>query len=259
MTRSPPRSRGILMVLQTMAQTKSLPRICIALGLPDVPNAVGTRPAGSGGRGDSSWNSVWITWTIRAAARRRSADSWRSTRTESAGHLPAPPEPRQIQRQHRRATGGAGPGGTQWRAGDRRGDRDGGGRRRPTESVPRARAGGGLVSQFRSDAADGHGDVAGSCECRRTPTRWSLRRGSRRTTCACWRRPRRCRSTRLVVLAMGELGFPTRVLSPVFGGVYTYAAPMQAEGTAAGPGERASTCGTSTGWRSWRRRPRSTA
>jgi 3-dehydroquinate dehydratase / shikimate dehydrogenase len=38
----------------------------------------------------------------------------------------------------------------------------------------------------------------------------------------------------LVVLAMGELGFPTRVLSPVFGGVYTYATPMLAEGTAAG-------------------------
>ena len=33
---------------------------------------------------------------------------------------------------------------------------------------------------------------------------------------------------------MGELGFPTRVLSPVFGGVYTYAAPMYADGTAAG-------------------------
>jgi 3-dehydroquinate dehydratase/shikimate dehydrogenase len=39
---------------------------------------------------------------------------------------------------------------------------------------------------------------------------------------------------RLVVLAMGELGFPTRVLSPIFGGVYTYAAPMFAEGTSAG-------------------------
>src|SRR6516225_414909 len=39
---------------------------------------------------------------------------------------------------------------------------------------------------------------------------------------------------RMIVLAMGELGFPTRVLSPVFGGVYTYAAPMYAEGTAAG-------------------------
>jgi 3-dehydroquinate dehydratase/shikimate dehydrogenase len=36
------------------------------------------------------------------------------------------------------------------------------------------------------------------------------------------------------VLAMGELGFPTRVLSPVFGGIFTYAAPMYAEGTAAG-------------------------
>ncbi len=39
---------------------------------------------------------------------------------------------------------------------------------------------------------------------------------------------------RMVVLAMGELGFPTRVLSPVFGGLYTYAAPMLAQGTAAG-------------------------
>lgn len=38
----------------------------------------------------------------------------------------------------------------------------------------------------------------------------------------------------LIVLAMGELGFPTRVLSPVFGGVFTYAAPIFAEGTAAG-------------------------
>src|SRR5690348_8840537 len=39
---------------------------------------------------------------------------------------------------------------------------------------------------------------------------------------------------RMVVLAMGELGFPTRALSPVFGGIYTYAAPTCAEGTAAG-------------------------
>jgi 3-dehydroquinate dehydratase/shikimate dehydrogenase len=39
---------------------------------------------------------------------------------------------------------------------------------------------------------------------------------------------------KLVVLAMGELGFPTRVLSPVFGGLYTYAAPVYAARTAAG-------------------------
>jgi 3-dehydroquinate dehydratase / shikimate dehydrogenase len=39
---------------------------------------------------------------------------------------------------------------------------------------------------------------------------------------------------RMIVLAMGELGFPTRVLSPVFGGIYTYAAPMLVQGTAAG-------------------------
>ncbi|NUN00832.1 MAG: shikimate dehydrogenase [Bryobacteraceae bacterium] len=38
----------------------------------------------------------------------------------------------------------------------------------------------------------------------------------------------------MVVLAMGEMGFSTRVLSPAFGGLYTYAAPHAAEGTAAG-------------------------
>lgn len=40
--------------------------------------------------------------------------------------------------------------------------------------------------------------------------------------------------TPLVLLAMTECGFPTRVLSPAFGGMYTYAAPHAAEGTAAG-------------------------
>jgi 3-dehydroquinate dehydratase / shikimate dehydrogenase len=38
----------------------------------------------------------------------------------------------------------------------------------------------------------------------------------------------------LIVLAMGETGVPTRVLSDSFGSLYTYAAPMTAEGTAAG-------------------------
>ena len=38
----------------------------------------------------------------------------------------------------------------------------------------------------------------------------------------------------LVTLAMGELGFPSRVLSPALGAVYTYAAPAHALGTAAG-------------------------
>lgn len=38
----------------------------------------------------------------------------------------------------------------------------------------------------------------------------------------------------LIVLAMGEVGVPTRVLSDSFGSLYTYAAPMAAEGTAAG-------------------------
>lgn len=40
--------------------------------------------------------------------------------------------------------------------------------------------------------------------------------------------------TQTVVLSMGEIGFPSRVLSPVFGGAFTYAAPCTAEGTAGG-------------------------
>ncbi|MBI4874893.1 MAG: shikimate dehydrogenase [Acidobacteria bacterium] len=38
----------------------------------------------------------------------------------------------------------------------------------------------------------------------------------------------------VIVLAMGEMGLPTRVLSPACGGLYTYAAPNAAEGTASG-------------------------
>ena len=40
--------------------------------------------------------------------------------------------------------------------------------------------------------------------------------------------------TPMVVLAMGEAGFATRVLSTSFSGLYTYAAPTAAEGTAGG-------------------------
>ena len=40
--------------------------------------------------------------------------------------------------------------------------------------------------------------------------------------------------TPMIVLAMGEMGFPSRVLSPAFGGMFTYAAPIMTEGTAAG-------------------------
>jgi 3-dehydroquinate dehydratase/shikimate dehydrogenase len=40
--------------------------------------------------------------------------------------------------------------------------------------------------------------------------------------------------TPIIVLAMGEIGFPSRVLSPRFGGLFTYAAPSTAEGTASG-------------------------
>ncbi len=40
--------------------------------------------------------------------------------------------------------------------------------------------------------------------------------------------------TPMIVLAMGEVGFPTRVLSTAWGGLYTYAAPNSSEGTALG-------------------------
>ena len=39
---------------------------------------------------------------------------------------------------------------------------------------------------------------------------------------------------RMILLAMGETGFPSRILSPTFGGIYTYAAPLTSEGTASG-------------------------
>ena len=38
----------------------------------------------------------------------------------------------------------------------------------------------------------------------------------------------------LILLAMGETGFPSRVLSTAFGAFYTYAAPLAASGTASG-------------------------
>jgi 3-dehydroquinate dehydratase/shikimate dehydrogenase len=38
----------------------------------------------------------------------------------------------------------------------------------------------------------------------------------------------------LILLAMGETGFATRVLSPAYGGLFSYAAPNSAEGTATG-------------------------
>src|SRR6185437_15038661 len=38
----------------------------------------------------------------------------------------------------------------------------------------------------------------------------------------------------LVTLAMGEVGFPTRVISPAFGTIFTYAAPAHVQGTASG-------------------------
>jgi len=40
--------------------------------------------------------------------------------------------------------------------------------------------------------------------------------------------------TPLILLAMGEIGFPTRVLSPFHGSMYTYAAANMQEGTASG-------------------------
>jgi len=40
--------------------------------------------------------------------------------------------------------------------------------------------------------------------------------------------------TPMILLSMGETGFPTRVLSPFHGGMYTYAAPSTQEGTAGG-------------------------
>src|SRR4051794_31692123 len=40
--------------------------------------------------------------------------------------------------------------------------------------------------------------------------------------------------SKMILLAMGETGLPSRVLAPAFGSVYTYAAPLGTEGTAPG-------------------------
>lgn len=45
---------------------------------------------------------------------------------------------------------------------------------------------------------------------------------------------RECRGPRLIALAMSETGTPTRILGPCYGSLYTYAAPLDAEGTAPG-------------------------
>ena len=42
------------------------------------------------------------------------------------------------------------------------------------------------------------------------------------------------RRTPLILLSMGEAGFPARVIAPIFGGLFTYAAPSSATGTAPG-------------------------
>ena len=87
-----------------MAQTRSLPRICIALGLPDVPTCWST-PGAKPRRAKHSWNSAWISWTDPARARRPFAAFLEQfPGLHRAGHLPPPSESRQIQRQHRRAT-----------------------------------------------------------------------------------------------------------------------------------------------------------
>lgn len=40
--------------------------------------------------------------------------------------------------------------------------------------------------------------------------------------------------SKMILLAMGEIGFPARILSTAFGSLYTYAAPLSSDGTAAG-------------------------
>ncbi len=42
------------------------------------------------------------------------------------------------------------------------------------------------------------------------------------------------RRTPLILVSMGEIGFPARVVSPIFGGLFTFAAPSSAAGTAPG-------------------------
>ena len=63
--------------LPKMAQTRLLPRICIALGLPDVPTLLdhARREAEAG---EIFWNSAWISWMTPERAPMPFAGFWNS-------------------------------------------------------------------------------------------------------------------------------------------------------------------------------------
>ena len=86
------------------------------------------------------------------------------------------------------------------------------------------------------------------------PTRSSPPRASPPTMRACWRSPRRFPSSAVIVLAMGELGFPTRVLSPAFGGLYHLRRAQLRRGHRLRPGQRAPAAPSLSRRKAWQSR-----
>ena len=105
---------------------------------------------------------------------------------------------------------------------------------REARRVPRPRPGHRLLSQLRSHAAHGHGGEPHDADSPPTPTRSSPRRASLPTTCACWRSPKRCPSTPIVVWPWANWGFPRACSRRSSAASTPMPRRMCAEGTAAG-------------------------
>ncbi len=150
-----------------------------------------------------------------------------------SGNVPPPSEPWTLQWRGRRTASHTRDCRREWRVCGRCGDRD-----RRTGGiqviyVQRARTTDRFVSQLRKHAANRSvikrmtripADIYKLVTTARKPSDAArVLAGAKSST-----------RNKMVVLAMGELGFPTRVLSTAWGGIFTYAAPMHSQGTASG-------------------------
>ena len=182
-----------------------------------------------------SSNSGWIPQRPGAGHRSHPQISLRPSRLPHSGHLPPPSESRKIQRQR----GGSDPPAQlpRWNRGRLRGGLE---IESAENAVGRAwtrlRGQGELILSYHNYdgtpspeavlrrmlriPADGYKIVTTA----RKPS------DNYRVLALTKSHPR----TPLIVLAMGETGFPTRVLSTAWGGLFTYAAPNASEGTACG-------------------------
>ena len=159
----------------------------------------------------------------------------RQSGLRDAGHLPPPAEPRSVSRQHRGADSRAGSRARRRRARGGRGDRERGELHGAPGQAALRLPPAGLLSQLRWDAsAPGFGFAPHDAHSGRRLQSGDDGAQTVRQPIAFWLWRAAIPRSPTIVLAMGEIGFATRVLSPAFGGLYTYAAPNAAEGTASG-------------------------